>query len=155
MTKPELWGPLASRYAKAEPRKMLALDGGGIRGVLTLSILKAIETQLKQPLCQYFDYIAGTSTGAIIATGLARGMSVDELITFYTNTGTAMFQRTRFLERFNSLYRNGPLQQQLKQVFGETTDLKPGQLKTLLLGVRRKDTTDSPWPLSPNPRTGR
>jgi hypothetical protein len=151
MTKPELWGPLASRFAKAEPRKMLALDGGGIRGVLTLSILKAIETQLNQPLCQYFDYIAGTSTGAIIAAGLARGMSVDELITFYKDTGTAMFQRTRFLERFNSLYRNGPLQQQLKQVFGETTDLKPGQLKTLLLVVTRNVTTDSPWPISSNP----
>jgi hypothetical protein len=130
---------------------MLALDGGGIRGVLTLSILKAIETQLKQPLWQYFDYIAGTSTGAIIAAGLARGMSVDELVTFYQNTGTAMFQRTKLLERFNSLYRDGPLQQQLKQVFGETTDLKPGQLKTLLLVVTRNVTTDSPWPISSNP----
>lgn len=151
MTKPELWGPLASRYAVQGARKMLALDGGGIRGVLTLSILKAIETQLKQPLWQYFDYVAGTSTGAIIAAGLARGMSVDELITFYRNTGTAMFQRTRFLERLNSLYRDGPLQQQLKQVFGETTDLKPGQLKTLLLVVTRNVTTDSPWPISSNP----
>ena len=151
MTRQELWGPLAARYATPGPRKMLALDGGGIRGVLTLSILKALETQLKQPLWQYFDYIAGTSTGAIIAAGLARGMSVDELIAFYKNTGTAMFQRTRFLERLNSLYRDGPLQQQLKQVFGETTDLKPGPLKTLLLVVTRNVTTDSPWPISTNP----
>jgi hypothetical protein len=151
MTKPELWGPLATRYATAGPRKMLALDGGGIRGVLTLAILKNIEQQLQQPLWKYFDYIAGTSTGAIIAAGLARGMSVDALITFYKNTGTAMFQRTRFLERFNSLYRDGPLQQQLKQVFGEATDLKPGALKTLLLVVTRNVTTDSPWPISSNP----
>ena len=151
MTKPELWGPLSARYATPGPRKMLALDGGGIRGVLTLSILKAIEAQLQQPLWKYFDYIAGTSTGAIIAAGLARGMSVDELITFYRNTGTAMFQRTRFLERFNSLYRDGPLQQQLKQVFGEATDLKPEHLKTLLLVVTRNVTTDSPWPISSNP----
>lgn len=151
MTKPELWGPLATRYATAGPRKMLALDGGGIRGVLTLAILKNIEQQLQQPLWKYFDYIAGTSTGAIIAAGLARGMSVDALITFYKNTGTAMFQKTRFLERFNSLYRDGPLQQQLKQVFGEATDLKPGALKTLLLVVTRNVTTDSPWPISSNP----
>ncbi|MGH9222036.1 MAG: patatin-like phospholipase family protein, partial [Vicinamibacterales bacterium] len=148
MTKPELWGPLATRYATPGPRKMLALDGGGIRGVLTLSILKTIETQLKQPLWKYFDYIAGTSTGAIIAAGIARGMSVDELIAFYKDTGTAMFQRTRFLERLNSLYRDGPLQQQLKEVFGETTDLKPGALKTLLLVVTRNVTTDSAWPIS-------
>ena len=151
MTKPELWGPLATRYTNPGPRRMLALDGGGIRGVMTLSILKEIETQLKQPLWQFFDYIAGTSTGAIIAAGLASGMSVDELITFYRETGTAMFQRTRFLERLNSLYRDGPLQQQLKRVFGEATDLKPGSLKTLLLVVTRNVTTDSPWPISSNP----
>ena len=130
---------------------MLALDGGGIRGVLTLSILKAIESKVGMPLCEYFDYIAGTSTGAIIAAGLARGMSVDELIGFYRQTGTEMFQRTRFLDRLNSLYRNGPLEQQLKQVFGEKTDLKPEHLKTLLLVVTRNVTTDSPWPLSSNP----
>jgi len=130
---------------------MLALDGGGIRGVLTLSILKAIETQVQQPLWQYFDYIAGTSTGAIIAASLARGMSVDEVIAFYQNTGTAMFQRTRFLERLNSLYRNGPLQKELQHVFGENTDLKPGHLKTLLLVVTRNVTTDSAWPISSNP----
>lgn len=117
---------------------MLALDGGGIRGVLTLSILKAIESQVGQPLCERFDYLAGTSTGAIVAAGLAKGMSVDDLIGFYRRTGAEMFQRTRFLDRLNSLYRDGPLQQQLKQVFGETTDLKPGNLKTLLLVVTRK-----------------
>jgi hypothetical protein len=149
--KAELWGPLASRYATQRPRKMLALDGGGIRGVLTLSILKAIETQLQQPLWQYFDYIAGTSTGAIIAACLARGMSVDDVIAFYRNTGTAMFQRTRFLERLNSLYRNGPLQQELQKVFGAATDLKPEHLKTLLLVVTRNVTTDSAWPISSNP----
>ena len=95
MTNPELWGDLADRYRTPGPRRMLALDGGGIRGVLTLSILKAIETQLGVArLSEYFDYIAGTSTGAIIASGLATGMSVDELIDFYRKTGTAMFQRT-------------------------------------------------------------
>ena len=130
---------------------MLALDGGGIRGVLTLSILKEIERQVGKPLGEYFDYIAGTSTGAIIATGLATGMTVDQLVAFYRTAGPEMFQRTRFLARLNSLYKDGPLQQQLKQVFGERTDLKPGSLKTLLLVVTRNVTTDSPWPISSNP----
>ncbi len=151
MTNPALWGPLADRYRTPSPRKMLALDGGGIRGVLTLSILKRIEEQVGRRLCEYFDYIAGTSTGAIIAAGLAKGMSVDELITFYRKTGTEMFQRSRFLDRLNSLYRDGPLQGQLKEVFGEHTDLKPGSLKTLLLLVTRNVTTDSAWPISSNP----
>jgi hypothetical protein len=160
MTDPKLWGDLAGRYSTTVPRKMLALDGGGIRGMLTLSILKAIETQLGQKLGDYFDYIAGTSTGAIIASGLAIGKTVDQLIEFYETTGTAMFERTRYLERLNSLYRNGPLEQQLKSVFGEATDLNPPRpgdsdrdkrLKTLLLVVTRNVTTDSPWPVSSNP----
>jgi len=161
MNRPELWGDLADRYRTPGPRRLLALDGGGIRGVLTLSILKAIESQLGVArLSDYFDYIAGTSTGAIIATGLAIGKTVDELIDFYRSTGTAMFEKTRYLERLNSLYRNGPLEQQLKSVFGATTDLRPRaaddpstapRLKTLLLVVTRNVTTDSPWPISSNP----
>ena len=57
------------------PRKLLALDGGGIRGVLSLEILAAIEDIVRTKLGKdavlgdYFDYIAGTSTGAIIAAG--------------------------------------------------------------------------------------
>jgi uncharacterized protein len=152
MTDPQLWGHLAERYRTVRPRKLLALDGGGIRGVMTLSILKAIETQLGgRPLAEYFDYIAGTSTGAIIAAGLARGMSVDELITFYRDAGPEMFQRTRFLARLNSLYKGGPLQQKLHDVFGAGTDLRPEHLRTLLLVVTRNVTTDSPWPISSNP----
>ena len=146
-----LWGDLTDRYSTDAPRKLLALDGGGIRGVMTLGILKKIEETVGQPLWQYFDYIAGTSTGAIIAAGLARGMSVDELTAFYRETGPDMFAKTRFLKRLNSLYRNGPLEQKLKDVFGEKTDLKSGSLKTLLLVVTRNVTTDSPWPISSNP----
>jgi len=133
------------------PRRLLALDGGGIRGVLTLGILKAIEQIVGQPLCQYFDYIAGTSTGAIIAASLARGMSVADVEKFYRDAGPDMFEKSRFVKRLNSLYRNGPLEQKLKDVFGEKTDLKPGALKTLLLVVTRNVTTDSPWPISSNP----
>lgn len=73
----------------AGPKRILALDGGGIRGILTLEYLAAIETQLRERyknndllLCDYFDLIGGTSTGSIIAAGLALGFSVDELFSF-------------------------------------------------------------------------
>lgn len=155
------WGKLTDRYDSNAPRKMLALDGGGIRGVLTLSVLKKIEETVGKPLHEYFDYIAGTSTGAIIAAGLSRGMSVGELIRFYKTYGPEMFQRTRFLARLRSLYQNGALQQQLEQTFGKDTDLRlddvprpgggRGELKTLLLVVTRNVSTDSPWPISSNP----
>lgn len=156
MRKPEAWGALVDRYRLQPRRKMLALDGGGIRGVLTLSFLKKIE-QIVGPLHAYFDYIAGTSTGAIIAAGLACGMSVDDLIGFYRKSGPGMFQRTRYLDRLRSLYQNGALEQTLKSTFGNDTDLrldgveKNARLKTLLLVVTKNVTTDSPWPISSNP----
>ena len=127
MRDPTLWGSLAARYQTPRPRRLLALDGGGIRGVLSLAILGEIERLVGQPLCEYLDYIGGTSTGAILATGLALGMSVDELTTFYRETGPDMFERTSLLRRLHSLYNNGPLEQKLKAVFGEETDLKPGR----------------------------
>ena len=74
------WGHLTDRYATEQPRKMLALDGGGIRGLMTARMLLRLETLLKDSvaggssdfrLCQYFDYIGGTSTGAIIAAAMA------------------------------------------------------------------------------------
>jgi predicted acylesterase/phospholipase RssA len=159
MLNPELWGNLRERYAQKRPRKLLALDGGGIRGVLTPQILGRIEELLASAsgagssfrLCDYFDYIGGTSTGAIIAAGLARGMSVGELTEFYRAVGPEMFEKTHLLRRLHSLYKSDPLVAKLQQVFGPETTLEPGNLRTLLLVVTRNVTTDSPWPVSSNP----
>lgn len=155
----DIWGPLADRYRSPRPRRLLALDGGGIRGVLTLAILAEIESQLAKTsgagpsfrLCQFFDYVAGTSTGAIIAAGLARGMSSQELITFYTSIGPDIFKKERLLFRLKHLYKSDPLAEQLKKTFGEKTTLAPEDLGCLLLVVTRNVTTDSPWPISSAP----
>lgn len=154
-----LWGPLAKRYEnKQGPRKLLALDGGGIRGIVTLEVLIRIEDMLQKAtgaskfrLCDFFDYIGGTSTGAIIAAGLARGKSAKELLEFYKKTGPAMFDRAFILSRLRNLYESKPLSEELKKVFGEKTDLSPESLECLLLIVTRNVNTDSPWPISSNP----
>jgi len=154
------WGRLAARYGGASrPRKLLALDGGGIRGMLTLQVLIKLEKLLADAsgrgknfrLCQFFDYIAGTSTGAIIAAGLARGMSAVELAAFYMKTGPAMFDKSFILFRLRHLYEAAPLADQLQAVFGPTTRLFPEDLECLLLVVTRNVSTDSPWPISSNP----
>ncbi|HXO27672.1 MAG TPA: patatin-like phospholipase family protein [Thermoanaerobaculia bacterium] len=153
------WGPLAERFESERPRKLLALDGGGIRGILTLEVLARIESLLAAAtgkgiafrLCDFFDYIAGTSTGAIIAAGLARGMSVQELIAFYQQTGPAMFDKAFLLKRLKALYKSEPLAEELQATFGKQTTLSPADLKCLLLIVTRNVTTDSPWPVSSNP----
>ena len=154
------WGHLTDRYATEQPRKILALDGGGIRGLMTARVLLRLETLLKDRvaggssefrLCQYFDYIGGTSTGAIIAAALARGMSADELLTFYEDFGKQAFTKRNIFARWKSLYENGELEKKLKEVFGADTQLYPKDLQTLLLVVTRNATTDSAWPISSNP----
>src|SRR3982750_4459125 len=85
------------------PKRVLALDGGGLRGVLTLEYLDLIEQILRRRsrnddlrLCEYFDLIGGTSTGSIIAAALACGMTVAELKKLYGDLGKAVFQRSIF-----------------------------------------------------------
>ena len=147
-------------YDRSRPRKLLALDGGGIRGALTLEVLVKIEAMLAQKtgkgnnfrLCHFFDYIGGTSTGAIIAAALARGMAATEVLQFYKQAGPDMFDKAWLLARIRHLYETQPLTDQLKTVFGANTTLEPQHLKSLLLVVTRNVTTDSPWPISSNPR---
>ncbi len=156
------WGKLASRYEgkENEKHKILALDGGGIRGILTLEVLARMEEMLAEAtggragfrLCHFFDYVGGTSTGAIIAAGLARGKSAKELLDFYQQTGPAMFDKQFILKRWNALYKSEPLKKELQKVFGAETTLKPDDLECLLLTVTRNRSTDSPWPISSNPQ---
>ena len=152
------WNHLATRYQLPGPRKILALDGGGIRGLMTARALLRLEEILAEGrggsdfrLCQYFDYIGGTSTGAIMAAALATGMSVTELLEFYQDFGQQAFTKRNLFQRWKSLYENGELEKKMKQVFGDHTDLSPENLQTLLLVVTRNKTTDSAWPISSNP----
>jgi hypothetical protein len=131
------------------------LDGGGIRGAISVEILAAIEqglrTRLAQPqlvLADYFDYIAGTSTGAIIAAALAIGMPVGKLRTLYATLGTQVFAKRLLPMRLRSLYKDQGLRRQLDTIFGAKTTLGEPSIRTLLLMVMHNTVTDSPWPLS-------
>jgi len=154
----EHWGHLAERYQTKQPRRILALDGGGIRGLMTARLLVRLEQLLADGrggadfrLCHYFDYIGGTSTGAIIAAALARGMSAADLLDFYLDFGRQAFTKRNLFARWKSLYENGELAQKLQEVFGKQTTLEPEHLQSLLLVVTRNTTTDSAWPISSNP----
>ena len=162
------------KKAKAGPRKLLAMDGGGIRGVMTLEVLEKIESELQKSLgrgddfvlADYFDYVAGTSTGAIIATCLSLGMRIDAIRKFYVESGPAMFDKTNLLRRyFRNKFHDEKLAAKLREVIRQQAQAqgiapKPGEneinlgtdaLKTYLTLVLRNATTDSPWPISNNP----
>jgi len=141
-----------ARQSRSGPKRILALDGGGIRGVLSLEVLAAVERGLRGHyrrdlvLGDFFDYIGGTSTGAIIAAGLALGMPVAELMDSYERLGEKSFSRA--LVPLRALYRDRPLRDQLNGVFGATRTLGDPELRTLLLVVLHNTVTDSAWPLS-------
>ena len=142
------------------PKRILALDGGGLRGVLTVAFLKRIEDILRQKtgggdnfrLSDYYDLIGGTSTGSIIAAGLALGMSVDEVREHYFKLGKDVFKPG--LLNFGVLrekYDASKVAGALHAVFGDRT-LSSGDFKTGLLVMSKRLDTASPWPLTNNPR---
>jgi len=91
------------------PFRILSLDGGGIRGVVTAKILAAVEQQINQPLHEYFNLIAGTSTGSILAAAIATGRSSQDIIDLYTKKGSIIFPyQSRFsLQRIPLLVKYG------------------------------------------------
>lgn len=84
MTEPDITAPTY---------RILCLDGGGIRGVFPAAFLARLEEHLDHPIGRYFDLIAGTSTGGIIAIGLGMGLSARDILRFYETRGPAIFDQ--------------------------------------------------------------
>ena len=151
---------LGDKIKSDGPKKILALDGGGIRGILTVEVLAKIEGMLRQKLARghdfvladYFDFFAGTSTGAIIAACLAWRMSIDRIRDFYLQNGREMFDKSSLLNRYyRHKFEDQKLSARLRQEFGADTTLGSEKLDALLMMVLRNASTDSPWPISNNP----
>ena len=141
------------------PKRILALDGGGIRGILTLEYVSAIEAMLRKRfgnsdllLCDYFDLIGGTSTGSIIAAGLACGMTADALKQLYRGIGTDVFQGS-FWRRglLAPKFKSDALQHALDAQLGADTSLGSDRIRTGLMIMTKRLDTGSPWPLHNHP----
>ena len=103
-------------------RRILTIDGGGIKGVFPAAFLATLEEELGGSVADYFDLIAGTSTGGIIAIGLGLGLTAREIHQLYCETGARIFQRRRLahLRRlFHAKYTNAALKSVLYQAFGD------------------------------------
>ena len=167
---------LEKKFLSPGPKRILSLDGGGIRGALTLGYLEKIESILKDRhrhlykdpddfrLCHYFDLIGGTSTGAIIATALAIGMSASEVKEKYKTLGREIFAQKKykaftinlgfwkktFILFTNYKYDAAPLANNLKILFGDSV-LGDESNKTGLCIVAKRFDTFSTWPITNNP----
>lgn len=157
---------LLERFNSEGPKKILSLDGGGIRGALTLGYLKRLEDILKarfpdQPnfrLCDYFDLIGGTSTGSIIAGCLAIGKTVDEITNLYMDLGGKIFGEKRnwwnpmeTMKWLKANYSYKAMEDHLKMAFGDIT-LGSEEIRTGLCIVAKRADTNSIWPLINHPK---
>lgn len=137
-------------------KRLLALDGGGVRGIISIAFLERIETHLKAGsgkgdgfrLADHFHLIGGTSTGAIIASALATGRTVAEIKDLYFHLAPRVFRRywsrvpflqARFVAR--------PLADILASELGDMT-LEDPRIRTHLAIVMKRIDTGSPWIVS-------
>ncbi|WKT53739.1 Patatin-like phospholipase domain [Fusarium oxysporum f. sp. vasinfectum] len=124
------------------PLKLLSLDGGGIRGISTLIILKHLMKRIHPPQkpCDYFDLIGGTSTGGIIAIMLGRlRMDVQECIDKYIELSSSAFtpkrSKVNFLSKINDKwevngkYRADVLVNEMRQIVQDSLDDKDPEAK--------------------------
>lgn len=140
-------------------KRILSLDGGGVKGVLTLGMLKPLEDELRRRaggdpsfrLSDYYDLIGGTSTGAIIASGLSLGLSIDDMIELYMKLGPEVFGKTAgdgvFLQ---SKFESKKLRRALQSVLSTKT-LGSQDIKTGLAIHAKRIDTGSAWVVTNHP----
>lgn len=140
-------------------KRILSLDGGGVRGAISVAFLERIEALLREQhggdarLCDHFDLIGGTSTGAVIAGALALGLKVEQVKEFYLRIAPQAFRRRRWsVPVLQAKFDSRALRREIEAVVGDR-DLGSEDLVTGLAIVAKRLDTGSPWILSNNPRS--
>ncbi len=141
------------------PKRILSLDGGGVRGATTIAFLERIEALIEDiegrpvRLCDWFDMIGGTSTGAIIAAALSLGYSVADIRGFYEQLAPKIFKKSFFrLKGWQAKFDSRRLMQELSSVIGART-LDSPEINTGLCIVLKRMDTGSAWIVMNNPRS--
>lgn len=154
--------PISARAREPGPKRLLALDGGGIRGLVTLGYLARIEALLRERfgdpnlvLSDYFDLVGGTSTGSVIAAGIALGWPIDKLRGLYHQVGRDAFTPKKSWlgvvgRALGAKFDERPLEVLLRQHFGER-ELGSADLRSGLMVVVKRADTGSVWVLVNNP----
>ncbi|HEX6849360.1 MAG TPA: patatin-like phospholipase family protein, partial [Chitinophagaceae bacterium] len=160
---------IKEKFSKTNgPKRILALDGGGIRGALTLGYLEKIEQLLRKRyndnnlvLADYYDLIGGTSTGSIISALLAVGKPVKDIVSMYQNLGKEVFGKRRypviprswttFRAFFTSAYKGEIIEDLLKNNLGDITLCDYEKLKCPITIISKRADTFSLWTVANHP----
>ncbi|XP_038639419.1 85/88 kDa calcium-independent phospholipase A2 isoform X2 [Scyliorhinus canicula] len=103
-------------YMHQSHDRLLCLDGGGIRGLVLIQLLIAIEQTAGRPIRELFDWVSGTSTGGILALAIVHGKSMQYLRCLYFRMKDEVFKGSR-------PFSSAPLEEFLKKEFGENTKM--------------------------------
>lgn len=117
--------PAAAADDRSQDRfHVLAIDGGGVRGIFAAALLAGLEADTGKPVVEHFDLVVGTSTGGIIALGLGAGLSPREILDFYVEEKERIFANPlgwrKLRHPFAAKYRPKALETALRRVFGAT-----------------------------------
>lgn len=113
--------------------RILCLDGGGGKGIYTLGVLREVEKSLGRPLNEHFNLFYGTSTGAIIATALAKGAKVAEILDFY-------FEKLpKIMTTFWACRRSSHLEACLVEFFGDSDFHTLGNVGLGIVATHQQD----------------
>lgn len=139
------------------PKRILALDGGGVRGVIAVAFLERIEAILRARhgsdlvLSDHFDLIGGTSTGAIIGGALAFGKTTEDLKHIYQNLAPLVFKKSRLrLPLLQPKFDVATLRREIAAIVGDRT-LDTPDLRTGFALVAKRMDTGSVWIVANNP----
>lgn len=140
-------------------KRILSLDGGGVRGAATIAFLERLEEEISEIegrptlLAEWFDLIGGTSTGAIIATALSLGYRASEVNIFYRQLAPRIFKRSYFrLLGWQAKFDSKNLMSELSSVIGARTLDSEDVLTGLCILLKRMDT-GSAWIVMNNSRS--
>lgn len=149
---------IAERLKAPGPKRMLALDGGGTRGIISIAFLQAIQDTLQVKLgrgddfvlSDYFDMIGGTSVGSIIATLLALGWRVEKIETTFCEWAPEIFKARHVRGLFGARFNAWMLGQKIRSIVCDAP-MSSDKLKTGLCIVAKRADTNSVWVMTNNP----
>jgi uncharacterized protein len=78
-------------------RRILTIDGGGVRGIIPAVLLAELESRTGRLTRDVFDFVGGTSTGAVLAAGIAAGIPAERLVSLYAERSAHLFRRVPLL----------------------------------------------------------
>jgi len=132
-------------------RRILTIDGGGVRGIIPATLLAALESATGRPTRETFEFVAGTSTGAILAAGVAAGIPAARLVSLYAQRSDEVFRRIPVISTLRrvlrgDVYDTAVLNALVRQELGaEARDWRLNDAPVDLLITAKRLQDGMPW----------